>query len=94
MNQQASSDLDPSKLTLEIVHNGVEKPLPARPEERVTAILQQAIRLFGITNQPHLLSLFRADGMKVDENQTAEQAGLKNGTVLYLRPDSVKGGKR
>ena len=94
MNQQANSTLDSAKLKLEIVHNGVEKALAAQPEERVTAILQQAIRLFGIINQPHLLSLFRADGTKVEENQSAEQAGLENGTVLYLRPDSVKGGRK
>ena len=94
MTQQAPLDSEPTKLTLEIVHNGVEKALDARPDERVSALLQQAIRLFGVTHQPHLLSLYREDGTKVAEDQTVKSAGLKDGTVLYLRPDSVKGGGR
>ena len=47
------------KFFVEIVYNGVTKPLQVQPEEQVTALLQKAIAAFGITQNPHLLSLFR-----------------------------------
>jgi hypothetical protein len=80
------------KFAVQVVYNGVEKPIQVEAEERVTAVLQRAIAAFGVTQQPHLLSLFRQDGTVVDENQSVEQAGLKPGEVLLLRPNAVKGG--
>jgi proteasome lid subunit RPN8/RPN11 len=80
------------KFVVEIVYNGVTKPLQVQPEEQVTALLQKAIATFGITQNPHLLSLFRQDGNVVPENESIERAGLKPGEVLLLRPNAVKGG--
>lgn len=80
------------KFAVEVVYNGVTKPLEVQPEGQVTALLQKAIATFGITQQPHLLSLFRQDGSVVPENQSIEGAGLKPGEVLLLRPNAVKGG--
>lgn len=80
------------KVDLIIVYNGVEKTRTVQPNEAVQAVLQQAIHLFGITSAPHTLSLFRADGTKVDEHQSVNDAGLHDGSVLYLRQDAVKGG--
>jgi hypothetical protein len=82
------------KFVVEIVYNGVTKPLQVEPEERVAALLQKAIATFGITQQPHLLSLFRQDGSVVPENESVEGAGLKPGEILLLRPNAVKGGVR
>lgn len=78
------------KFAVEVVYNGVTKSLQVEPEERVTAVLQRAIALFGVTQNPHLLSLFREDGTVVDENQSVEQAGLKPGEELLLRPNALK----
>lgn len=80
------------KFQVEIVYNGVTKPLQVESEERVTALLQRAIATFGITQNQHLLSLFRQDGTLVPENESIERAGLKPGDVLLLRPNAVKGG--
>jgi hypothetical protein len=80
------------KFVVEIVYNGVAKPLQVEPEETVLALLQKAIAVFGITQTPHLLSLFRQDGSVVPENETIERAGLKPCEVLLLRPNAVKGG--
>lgn len=80
------------KFDIVIVYNGIEKPLDVEAHAEVKSILARAIGLFGITGQPHLLSLFRADGTKVDEGQSAAAAGLHEGAVLYLRQDAVKGG--
>jgi hypothetical protein len=81
------------KFAVQVVYNGVTKPLQVEPEERVTALLQQAIAAFGVTQQPHLLSLFRQDGTLVPENESVERAGLSPDEVLLLRPNAVKGGR-
>ena len=81
-----------NKVNLVIVYNGVEKPLEVQPHASVKSVLERAIQLFAVTGQPHLLSLFRVDGTKVDEAQSVEGAGLGDGSVLYLRQDAVKGG--
>jgi hypothetical protein len=80
------------KLAVEVVYNGVGKSFEVEPEEHVSALLQKAIATFGITQQPHLLSLFRQDGSVVPENESVERAGLRPGEVLLLRPNAVKGG--
>ncbi len=80
------------KFVVDVIYNGITKPLQVEPEEQVTALLQRAITAFGITQQPHLLSLFRQDGSVVPENESVERAGLKPGEILLLRPNVVKGG--
>jgi hypothetical protein len=80
------------KFVVDIVYNGVTKPVQVQPEEQVMALLQKAIAIFGITQNPHLLSLFRQDGSVVPENESVQRAGLKPGEVLLLRPNAVKGG--
>lgn len=78
--------------TVEIVYNGVTKPLTVEPEQQVTAVLARAIALFNITQNRHLLSLYREDGTLVQENESAERAGLKPNEALLLRQNTVKGG--
>ena len=80
------------KFAVEVVYNGVTKKLEVELEEQVSAALHKAIAAFGISQNPHLLSLFRQDGSVVPENESVEHAGLKSGEVLLLRPNAVKGG--
>jgi hypothetical protein len=80
------------KFAVEVVYNGLTKSLRVEPEEQVSALLKEAIATFGITQQPHLLSLFRQDGSVVPEDKSIEGAGIKPGEVLLLRPNAVKGG--
>jgi len=80
------------KVEVPVVYNGVTREVEAEPHEQVVALLQRAIHDFGITQQPHLLSLFRQDGTKVEEHQSVSQAALNEETLLLLRPDAVKGG--
>src|SRR5579863_599742 len=86
------TDIAEKKFTIEIVYNGVTKPFHVEPHEQVAALLKKAISEFHITQNPHLLSLFRQDGSVVPENETVERAGIKPGEVLLLRPNAVKGG--
>ena len=80
------------KFVVEIVYNGVTKPLHVESEELITTVLQKAIAVFGITQNPHLLSFFRQDGSVVPDNESVERAGLKPREILLLRPNAVKGG--
>jgi hypothetical protein len=80
------------KFAVEVVYNGVTRPLQVETEEQVAALLQKAIAVFGITQNPHLLSLFRQDGSVIPENESVERAGLKPCEILLLRPNAVKGG--
>jgi hypothetical protein len=97
MNDTVHKDKDQQenkekKFTVQIVYNGVTKSLEVELEQHITTVLQKAIALFAITQNPHLLSLFRQDGTQVPETETVERAGLKAGQVLLLRPNVVKGG--
>jgi hypothetical protein len=80
------------KFAVDVVYNGVTKRIEVVPEEQVTALLHKAIAVFGITQNAHLLSLYREDGSLVPENESVERAGLKPNEVLLLRPNVVKGG--
>ena len=90
--EKEQKEKDQKRFTVEIVYNGVTKSLEVELEQRIAAVLQNAIALFGITQNPHLLSLFRQDGSQVPETETVERARLKPGEVLLLRPNAVKGG--
>jgi len=93
MNVVTEQSVATKQFTLEIVYDGVTKPLPhVEPEQQVTAVLARAIALFNINQNAHLLSLYREDGTLVQENESVERAGLKANEVLLLRPNKVKGG--
>jgi hypothetical protein len=77
---------------VEVIYNGIGKSLHVEPQEFVAALLQRAISEFHITQNPHLLSLFRQDGSVVPENESIEHAGIKPKEILLLRPNAVKGG--
>jgi hypothetical protein len=81
-----------TKFAVEVSYNGITKSIQVESEERVTALLQRAIAAFGITQNAHLLSLFRQDGSVVQENESVARAGLKPDELLLLRPNVVKGG--
>lgn len=80
------------KFAVRIAYNGVEKDFDVEPTEQVTVLLKRAIAGFNITQNPHLLSLFRENGSLVPENESVEQAGLRPDEELILRPNVVKGG--
>jgi Tfp pilus assembly pilus retraction ATPase PilT len=80
------------KFEIFIIYNGVTKTLAVEPHQQLQAVLQHAIHLFGITQNQHLLSLFREDGTVVPEHQSVHDAGIKHGEHLALRPNVVKGG--
>jgi hypothetical protein len=82
------------KFKITVSYNGVSRELEVEGHENMTAVLQRAIQLFGITQQPHLLSLFFENGSLVPEQVSADAAGLTENIKLYLRQNVAKGGSR
>jgi hypothetical protein len=50
------------------------------------------VAAFGITQNPHLLSLWTEGGSELTDNVTAHVAGIHPNERLLLRPGAVKGG--
>jgi len=75
-----------------VTYNGVVRELAYQPHEQVTALLQRAVHLFGITANAHLLSLFNESGQELPDNESVQAAGVKPGDLLILRQSVVKGG--
>ena len=80
------------KFEIAVSYNGVARELSVEGNESMTSVVQHAIQLFGITQQPHLLSLFFENGSLVPEQVSADAAGLKAGIKVYLRQNVAKGG--
>ena len=83
----------PDNFEIIVIYNGQKKPLKISATELIKDVLAQAIALFGSLPNPHTLSLHTEDrGELKDEQQTAEQAGLRPGEKVLLRPSTVKAG--
>lgn len=80
------------KIEIKVVYNGITQSLSIQAHEQVKAVLQRAIHLFGITQNAHLLSLFKADGSEVPDHVSVEDAKIHPCDILALRPGAVKGG--
>lgn len=75
-----------------IIYNGDEKREPVTPNERIKAVLDRAIQLFHVTQQPHMLSLFNEEGDELNDSTTVAENSITKKSVLYLRQSKVKGG--
>lgn len=89
---QHRPESESKKFEINIVYNGIAKPIEVHAHQKAKVLLDHAIRAFNIAQNPHLLSLFREDGTRVDESQPIAEAGLREGMTLHLRADAVKGG--
>lgn len=75
-----------------ITYNGPDKEFPYRRHEKVRILLDEAIRQFGITTNPHLMGLFTTENVELDDAKTLEEAGVKPDELLVLRVSSARGG--
>lgn len=95
MSAEPQAPVQAEKITVDVAYNGVTESLSASAHETVRALLEQAIKVFHITNQPHIMALYRADGTEVTpETISLSDAHITTGTLLSLRPSAVKGGNR
>jgi hypothetical protein len=87
-----SEDRLAGKLQETITYNGIDKKFEAEPRETVRSLLDRAVRVFGITQNTHLLALFTRDGRELQDNKTLKEEGVKSDDHLLLRPSVVRGG--
>jgi hypothetical protein len=80
------------KFQIDVLYNGITEVLDIEPHEQVTAVLNRAENIFHITQNRHLLSLFRADGTEIADQQSVRDARLTPNETIALRPSTVKGG--
>ena len=71
--------------------NGADKEVPYQPHAAVQALLNEAKRLFNVQSN-HLLSLFTEGNVELNDNLSAEDAGVVPGMLLILRQSVTKGG--
>lgn len=81
------------ELHLTITYNGQSMPLEISRDATVKMLIERSIALFGSLPNPHTLALWTAQGIELtNEGQTLNDAHLKDGDCLILRPSAVKGG--
>ena len=82
----------PHEFVVFVIYNGVKKKFEVRRDELVQRLLEQARQAFGPIPNAHLLGLFTAAGVELQDAQTIAAAGVKPGEELLLRPSAVRGG--
>jgi hypothetical protein len=82
----------PHKFEVIVIYNGIKKPLELTIDELMKTVLGQAIALFGSLPNPHTLALFSEAGRELPATGTVQEAGIKPGEKLLLRPSAVRGG--
>jgi hypothetical protein len=92
MSSATEAKRPPVKTEVQIAYNGRSLSFPFKKTELVGALLRQAIEVFNVTQNPHLLSLFDDKGVELNENETLAKAKVNPGERLILRPSIVKGG--
>jgi hypothetical protein len=80
--------------TVTVTFNGSDREVGYQPHATVQALLQHAKQAFGLEGAPnqHLLGLFTEAGVELNDQLSAQDAGIKPGELLVLRPSTVRGG--
>jgi hypothetical protein len=79
--------------TITVTFNGEDDVVKYHPHQKVEVVLKQALDHFEVQQNRHLMSLFTEAGAELTNEQlTLEEANIKAGAVLILRPSAVKGG--
>jgi hypothetical protein len=92
-SDQSHDHADPMHpFPIDVVYNGKPKDVVVTLPEQIKSVLADAIKIFQVTQQPHMLSLFTEAGKELDDNTTVQQNGIERKAVLYLRQSAVKGG--
>jgi hypothetical protein len=82
----------PHAFPVGVVYNGKEKHESVKLVDLIKDVLAGAIKIFQVTQQPHMLSLFDENGNELNDNTTVGDNGITPKSVLYLRQSKVKGG--
>jgi hypothetical protein len=75
-----------------IIYNGDHHEFAYDADQTVHTLLQHALKVFRITANQHLMSLYDAKGTELPDQSTLKDVGVKPGSKLVLRQSVVKGG--
>lgn len=82
-----------NKFDIIVSFNGTEQRLEVNPAQAVKAVLEHAIKAFGITSNVHVLALFFDDSREIiDVTRSVASWGIVAGTKLILRQSTVLAG--
>lgn len=85
---------DRNKFAVNVTYNGLCKLLEVNRNESLNAVLQHALKLFGVTADPGGFRLLvEATGAELNLNQSVEDADVTAATRLVLAPRVVSGGR-
>lgn len=84
---------DGNKFAVTVTYNGLGKLLEVNRNQSLNAVLQHALKLFGVTADPGGFRLLaETTGAELNLNQSVEDAGVVSDTRLVLAPRVVSGG--
>jgi hypothetical protein len=92
MDAVVKDDKADTKFDVTVIYNGVSRTIRVNEHEAVQAVLQQAINIFAPLPNPHTLALFNVGGQELSDTTSVQNAGIRPGDRLLLRPSQVKGG--
>ena len=82
----------PAKCERQVIYDGRTKGIEANPKAAVQALMEHAIKEFGVTDRPHVLALWTEGGVELSLGSSLEDQGVACGATLLLRPSAVRGG--
>jgi len=84
----------PETFEVIVIYNGIKKPLKVDREESMKSVLDRATAQFPPIPNPHTLALYTEgeNGHELPITGTVEEARIKPGEKLALRPSAVRGG--
>jgi hypothetical protein len=81
------------KTAVSVVYNGVSKEISFNPRQAVQALLEHALKVFGLPpNNAEGLALFNVQGTQLPPHVSCHEAGIEPGDELFLRPTIARGG--
>lgn len=92
LDEKGSPGKTPEHFRVHVAYNGIEKEFEVNRNQPVHVLLAHAIAAFGVTNQPHVLSLFNTSGVELPDAAKLGEVGVRPDDHLLLRPGAVKGG--
>jgi hypothetical protein len=82
------------KDTVTVTYNGVDKEFRYHPNQKARVLLDEAIRDFNVTTNPHMMGLFTTGDVELKDDVTLEDAGVVAGQLLVLRVSAARGGAK
>lgn len=82
----------PDKPVITVTSNGIDHTIDYNPHQAMQTLLEHALNAFDVRENRHTMALFTVDDVELPIEGSVEDAGVKPGDLLVLRPSRVRGG--